>query len=184
MAQLGNTKGERGSLSPFLWIIFIVGIVLSSLLGSQDNSYAELFHSGGYAELKSGNFNEKGFFLHVLFSRLSYVVTVILLSTTSLRKLFLMLQPILLSLGIGVWIGAAVSEFGIKGIVLVLAGAFPHLLLYIFILRFLMMLLWDRTYYDKQFFIAVFVLMFMTIIGCLLESYVNPLIVAKILKIF
>ena len=181
MAQLSKSKGERSYLSLFLWIFLFVGIVLSAFLG---DSYEGLFQTGGIAAITSGNFNEKSFFMHVLFSRLIYMVAVILFSTTSLRRLFLILQPALLSLGMCVWIGAAISEFSIKGILLVLAGAFPHMLLYILILRFLIMVLWDRKQYDKQFFIAIFVLFFIAIIGCLLESYVNPLIVAKILKIF
>ena len=181
MAQMSTSNGERGYLSPFLWIFLFVGIVLSALVGDLGES---LLQSGGIAGITTGVFNKKGFFLHVLFSRLTYMTAVILLSTTSLRRLFLILQPALLSLGMGVWMGAAIGEFGIKGILLVLAGLFPHMLLYIFILRFLIIVLWDRTHYDKQFFIAIFVLFFMAIIGCLLESYVNPLIVAKILKIF
>ncbi len=184
MKQFNKSKGERGILSPFLWIFLVLGIVLTSLLGSGNSSYDNLFEKGGAEAIREGSFNEKSFFLHVLVCRLSYIVVVILLSTTSLRKLFLVLQPILLSLGIGAWIGTAVSEFGLKGILLVLGGAFPHMLVYILILRFLIMMLWDRTYYDKQFFIAVFVLLFMAIIGCLTESYVNPWIVAKILKLF
>ena len=181
--QINNTNGERGYLSPFLWLFLFAGILIASFAGD-GGAYTNLFQTGGISAIKAGNFSEKGFFIHVLFSRLSYIVVVILLSTTSLRKLILMLQPALLCLGIGGWIGVAISQFGIKGVLLVLAGAFPHMLLYVIILRFLIMLLWDRTYYDKQFFIAVFILIFMAILGCLLESYVNPVIVAKILKIF
>ncbi|MBQ8823295.1 MAG: stage II sporulation protein M [Lachnospiraceae bacterium] len=183
MKQTGNTQGERGYLSPFLWLFFIIGIVFSIFLSGRAEE--ELLFSGSrISTLRTGGFQEKGFFIHVLFSRLSYVVVVILLSTTSFRKIFLILQPILLSLGIGGWIGAAIAQFGIKGILLILAGMFPHMFLYILVLRFLLMLLWERTYYDKQFFIAICILLFMVIIGCLFESYVNPMIVAKVLKIF
>lgn len=183
MKQTGNTQGERGYLSPFLWLFLIIGIVLSVFLSKKAGE--DMFFSGSsISALRTGSFQEKGFFVHVLFSRLSYVVVVILLSTTSLRKIFLLMQPVLLSLGIGGWIGAAIAQFGIKGILLILAGMFPHMFLYILVLRFLLMVLWDRTYYDKQFFIAIFILMFVVIIGCLFESYVNPVIVAKVLKMF
>lgn len=184
MKQLNKSKGERSGLSLFLWIFLVVGIVISSLIENGDRSYDNLFESGGMEAIREGSFDEKSFFLHVLFSRLGYVVVVILLSTTSLRKLFLVLQPIFLSIGIGAWIGTAISEFGLKGIILVLGGAFPHMLVYILVLRFLIMMLWDRTYYDRHFFMAVMVLLFMVIMGCLAESYVNPWIVAKILNLF
>ena len=181
MAQFIKSKGERGYLSPFLWLFLILGILLSVFAG---DSYDGVFQGEVIGAISTGSFDEKTFFLQVLFSRLSYLVTIILLSTTSLGKLFLIMQPALLSLGVGVWIGVAVGEFGIKGVFLVLAGAFPHMLVYILILRFLLMLLWDRSYYDKQFFIAVFILFFIAIIGCILESYVNPVIVGKILEIY
>ena len=184
MERLNKSKRERGSLSLFLWFFFVVGMILSSVLEGVDTSDENLLQSECMEGLKSGSFDEKGFSLHVLLSRFTYLVVVILLSTTSLQKFFLILQPILLALGIGAWLGAAICEFGMMGIVLVLAGIFPHMLLYILVLRFLIMLLWDRTYYDKQFFVAIFVLIFMVIIGCLLESYVNPVVVAKILKLF
>ncbi len=183
MMQWNNTKGERGSLSPFLWLFFIVGIVLAFFVGD-DESYKGIFSAAGISSIKLGSFNGKSFLIHVLLSRLSYIVGVILLSTTSLRKLFLFLQPALLCLGIGGWIGVSISQFGIKGVLLVLAGAFPHMLVYLLVLHFLIMLLWERTYYDKQFFIAVLIIFFITTLGCLVESYVNPFVVAKILKIF
>lgn len=182
MRLTNDSDGERVRLSPFLWCFLFLGILLSAFAdgGSSDS----FFQTSILSAVKTGNYSVKGFFLHVLFLRLSYMVGILILSTTALKKFFLVLQPFLLCLGMGAWIGAAITGYGIKGIVLVLVGAFPHMLIYILVLRFLLMLLWDRTHYDKQFFIAVFILFFMVIIGCLFESYVNPIFVAKILKIF
>lgn len=181
MKNNGNAQGERGYLSPFLWLFLILGMILSFLLSGKEG-YDTLFAAGGISALRSGSFESRGFFIQVLFSRLSYVLIVIFLSTTSLRKIFLFLQPALLCVGIGGFVGAAILQFGIKGILLVFIGMFPHMFLYLLVMRFLLRVLWERIYYDKQFFIAIFILMFGVIIGCLFESYVNPLIVAKVLK--
>ncbi len=183
MKLSGNAQGERGYLSPFLWLFLIIGMGLSFFLSGKEG-YDTLFSTSGISALRSGSFGSREFFIQVLFSRISYVVVVVLLSTTSLRKLFLLMQPALYCLGIGGLMGAAIVQFGVKGLLLVLAGMFPHMLFYLLVLRFLLMLLWERTFFDKQFFIAIFILVFIVIIGCLLESYVNPVIVAKVLNLF
>lgn len=184
MRLLNRSNGERNSLSPFLWFFLLMGIVLSAIATGGEKSLETLFQNGGVMDLKAGSFNEKGFFMHVLFLRLSYMLGIIILSTTTLRKFFLLAQPAILCLGMGAWLGAAISQYGIKGILLVLAASFPHVLIYIVVIRFLLMVLWERTSYDKQFYIAIFILCFGVIIGCLFESYVNPMIVTKIINYF
>lgn len=183
MKSSDNAQGERGYLSPFLWLFLGLGMILSFFLTGKEG-YDTIFSTGGMRALRMGNFESRSFMMQILFSRLVYVGVVIFLSTTFLQKLFLRMQPILFCLGLGGLLGAAVMQFGIKGFLLVFVGMLPHMPVYLLVLYFLIQVLWERKYYDKQFFIAVFILLFLVIIGCVLESYVNPMIVAKVLKIF
>lgn len=183
MKSSDNARGERTYLSPFLWLFLVLGMILSFFLSGKEG-YAAIFSAGGMRALRMGSFESRSFLIQILFSRLAYVGVLILFSTTFLRKLFLRMQPVLFCLGVGGLVGAAIMQFGIKGILLVVAGMLPHMPVYLFVLYFLIQVLWERSYYDKQFFIAIFILLFLVTIGCVLESYVNPMIVAKVLKIF
>ncbi len=102
----------------------------------------------------------------------------------------------------GMMLTAVFIRFGIKGILLILAGIFPQQLL--FIPAGIMMLcwcyqncsflyypskyIWPKFHNKKQQYIrqglTLLWILGIVVIGCILECYVNPMLITDIIKIF
>lgn len=100
---------------------------------------------------------------------------------------------------VGFMLSAAIAKYGVKGILLVLGGVFPQYLFYfpVYVLYcYLTVHLRQRLNRDKAgngsergyiygaWLIAAVGLLLIFVMGIFLESYINPVILKKILKIF
>lgn len=161
-----------------------------------------IFNTSSINRLKYIEINDGKFMAYVLRQRLGGCLVLLILSTTALG--------LILTYGVVWWQGmitgmlitAAIIRYGIKGVLLVLGGMFPHQCL--LIPGGIMLLGWClENYYwfhrygkgaipyfrskRQQFFhqgILLLWILLVMLIGCVLESYVNPILISDLIKIF
>lgn len=156
-----------------------------------------------YIEIDSGRFLR-----YVLRHRVGESLALILLSTTALGLASVYVWVFWEGMLAGMTITAAIIRFGIKGLLLLLGTLFPHQLL--LIPAQVMLLGWCFENCSRARFagggvcgkggmastfesrrqrflrqgIALLWITIVILIGCILESYVNPMLVSDLVKIF
>lgn len=139
-------------------------------------------------------------FYFILRKRMGSVLMLAVLATTYLGVVACGAVVLWYGMCAGAFLGAAVIRYGIKGIFLMVVGMFPQYLLYVPAMMGL--LYWCRNIYRmiyldrscgwdgaKPFILPksilqLVVLVILFLIGCVLESFLNPLLVKGFLGIF
>lgn len=123
--------------------------------------------------------NKNGLFLYALKQRMGMAAFLALLSAAGAAGMGISLLLVWSGISAGVVLTVFSMRFGIKGLLLFLACILPQMLL--LIPGFLMLMDWcSRKLERKQLLLPLIVV----IMGCFLESYVNPYIFKVVLKIF
>lgn len=194
-------KGSGRWLILFLFG-FMVGIFVMNLWADQFLTESSILNETALARLKYLEVNKNSLLIYVLKKRIGAIWMIALLSTTFLGLVSVYGYTVWLGVSMGFLMSAFAIQFGMKGIVLFLISIFPQFLLYVPAMVWL--LLWGYRltiklyfpskdtsvqYYSKRqmmlrFLIQFFMIHGVVIIGCLLESYVNPNFITKFLKIF
>ena len=184
---------------PYLFLAgMLLGIVLvntgreilldkTGLLGEE-----ALYH------MKYMTIDTKALFWHVMGTRLKDIAILSVLSTTYLGLVVVCAQTVWYGAATGSFLAASVMRYGIKGVILAGTGIFPQYILYVPVL--LWFLVWCEQmcrgiYFEKSAFLMgrreiiikilqLVVIFIVVIIGCMLESYVNPILLKKLLKNF
>ncbi len=183
-------------VSLFLGILLLSG--LQELLIKETGVFGPQFLSS----LENSEIEENAFLAYVIRKRMKEYIMLGILSTTFLGiaavYFFIIWQGIIS----GMVLATVFVRFGLKGIILLVAGMFPHQLL--FIPATVMMLIWSYQncsifYYPgkytgpgyhhknqvfmRQGFLLIWILC-VVFIGCILECYVNPILLTDVAKIF
>ncbi len=184
-------------IGSFLAGVFIMNMGNEALLPENG-----LFSASSVNRLKYIEIDNNRFFQYVLKHRMGEGAVLILLSSTGIGVLSIYACIIFEGMLTGMTITAAIMRFGVKGLLLLLGGMFPHQLL--LIPAAIMLLGWCyencsrehnqgeyiSAYYGsrKQRFlrqgIGLLWIMTVILIGCILESYVNPILISDLVKIF
>jgi len=184
-------------LGSFLLGVFIMNMGNEALL--TDNG---IFSSTSMGRLRYIEVDSGKFFKYVLGHRMGEGAALLLLSCTGIGLAavyaFIIWQGVL----VGMTITAAIIRYGIKGLLLLIGGLFPHQLL--LIPAQIMLLGWcyenhakghpagryippyyrnGKKLYIKQMAELLWIVL-VIFIGCILESYVNPILVTDLVKIF
>lgn len=166
-------------------LCFLAGIVLANLLGSdsfQKNGtltryYLKQFQ---YADIRSPEL-----LWHVSCNRLIIFVALLVLGTIPKGKLVHILFVAWSGFAYGYFCVILLSAFGVKGLILCFLALFPQFLAYVPIYLGLVELSMHRREHSGwKGIAAVAFLLLVLVIGILLESYINPSILQKVLKIF
>lgn len=188
---------------PFLQI-FLVGISIG-ILGMSFGRSILLENTGLLDEytlynMKYMSVDGRALFYYVLRERLSCVVILVVLATTYLGLFLCVGVAFWYGMAAGAFLAAAVIRYGLKGILFAVVSVFPQYLIYVPVLFHL--LLWCETlcrgiYFQKNFrqekgnillkskyIMKLIVLLLLMIIGCILESFINPQLLSGLLKIF
>lgn len=197
---------ERNTVYRIWFYIFLTGFLMGILIMNLGSSFflneEGIFSAVSLNRLKYMEVDSHVFFQYVLRQRMKLFLFLGLVSTTCFGVVAAYVCIAWQGLLIGMLITAAVIRFGIRGILLVLAGIFPQQLL--LIPAAVMMLGWCYQnccflYYPskcawpvyrnrkKQYLHQAAVLLWIgavVLIGCILECYVNPILVSDIVKIF
>lgn len=177
---------------PF-FIGFLAGVFFLLLMGKRLLTGHGILGYGSLAELKYLTVNREKLFLYVMEIRWKTVILMIFLSVTVLGRLFCIACTAWYGFAFGSMLMAGCMAYRLKGMWFVLACQFPQILCYI--PAYILLCKISRQLYECRYLhridlsvkeIASHMLMIGTMVfaGCLLESYVNPLIVMKLLKIF
>lgn len=199
---------KRGKNSVYvLWFYlflgsFLLGVVAMNLGNNMFLSDNGIFSTTSMNRLKYIEIDSGSFFKYVLKHRMGEGVILIILSSTGIGLASLYICVAWQGMLAGMTITAAAMRFGMKGILLILGGIFPHQ--FLLIPAQIMLLGWcyencgrgrlfgkyTAPYYNsrkQQFFRQGLILLWIAVvilIGCILESYVNPILVSDLIKIF
>ena len=188
------------------WIVlflagFLMGMILVYMKSSVFTGDNGIFNEASMNRLKYMKIENSDFLCYVMVKRIKGFLLLGLLSTTCIGMLVSYGAAAWQGIMTGMIIAAAVARFGIKGLLLVIISFFPHQLL--LFPAGIMMLLWchhnysmfayagkkawsvgnGRVHCMRQLGMLLWILA-VVIIGCVLESYVNPLLISDIIKFF
>ena len=199
-------KSEKNRVYTFWLYLFFAGFLLGVIIMNMGNgillSEDGIFSTASINRLKYIEIDNGRFFKYVLKHRMGEGIALVLLSTTGLGVVSVYLFILWQGLLTGMTITAAIIRFGVRGFLLLLGGMFPHQLL--FIPAEIMLLGWcyescgggrfrERygslyTGSGKQRFLRQGIMLLwisiVILIGCILESYVNPILISDVVKIF
>lgn len=142
--------------------------------------------------------DSRALFWYVLCKRGKDFIALILMATTYLGLLFCGGMTVKYGFSIGFFLGTAVCRYGIKGILLSIVGIFPQYLCYV--PAMVMLLKWCEDIYRSIYFyhnitgqgkkslpgrVGKLALILMVLIfGCILECFVNPVLLKGFLQFF
>lgn len=184
--------------------IFAVGLFAGMLLMNFGKSF--LLENTGLLDeytlyhMKYMTVDSGALFYYVLRNRIGRVLVLAVLATTYLGLAVCIGAVFWYGMCAGAFLATAVIRYGLKGVLLVLAGVFPQYLVYVPAMIFL--LLWCHRIYrgiyldrtlgaggEKNFSLPKYLLQFACILfafiaGCVAESFLNPYLMMGLLKIF
>ena len=185
-------------LCPVLLLCFVGGIITVNIIDKEFLGGFGIFNTYFIEEFEYTDVRKDELFFFIFKERISILLWLLLFLITGwgcvAGGVFLAWQ----SYAAGFLMTAAVSSYGIKGILLICTAVFPHYLVYIplyisyfYISSFVKKRIKERTGQSlgnaKEWVIfsticLLFVCVFVT--GIFLESYTNPYLLKKTLKIF
>ena len=143
-----------------------------------------LFSEASLKELQGQLTGDAAGILFILKERLAIIYSMFLLATTSLGNIYVHLSVLWYGISSGLFLTIVLMRYGIRGILLLIAGMFPHYLIYVPAIILTLHISKDKRTINSKFVGQLLVITVVVIIGCILECYVNPAVVAKILKKF
>ena len=148
--------------------------------------------------MKYSTIDHSALFWYILRKRIKIMIILCVLSTTWLGMMAGYICSAWMGYSFGTLCMTAILRYGTKGVILILAGVFPQC--FIYLPATFLLLSWSRElcrvlYYEhgnpgdknpviRKKAIQYVVLMVIVVIGCVMESYINPGIVKGLLKVF
>lgn len=176
----------------------IIGIVLAYLQNVKFQGMGVWFGEEQLLELKYYTVEGNDYFWYVFLKRVKLLLIITLLSTTWMGVYAVLCALLWFGYSFGMLIASCLISFGIKGIFLMPAIVFPQCLLFAPVT-----LIWlkycnemsfnlyheradvkDRGEIIRQNLMQLLILFPFFIVSCLMEGYVNPIILLGFLKIF
>jgi len=187
---------------PYLFI-FIAGLIAG--IAVMNLGRALLLENTGLLDeytlyqMKYMTVDGNALFLYVLRERMKTVSLLAIMATTYLGLVVVGGMVIWYGMAAGMFLSAVVIRYGAKGVLFALTGVFPQYLLYVPAMIFL--LIWCEQLCRIIYFgeagpgenlrktmprrlLQLIIIIGVIVTGCMLESYVNPYFVSKLLKIF
>ena len=166
-------------------LCFLAGIVLANLFGTESfqkngtltRYYLKQFQ---YAEVRS-----QELLWHVGCNRMTIFLVLLVIGTITKGKLVHALFVAWSGFAYGYFCVLSISAFGMKGVLLCLLALFPQFLAYVPVyLGIVEFSVHRREHGGWKGLAAIAVLLLVLILGILLESYINPSILQKMLTFF
>lgn len=203
-------RPERKQSRLFVGLVaagFMLGLLLMNIGKKALLENTGLLSEYTLYEMKYSEIDSNAFFLYVIQKRAGAALALAVLSTTWLGLAATWTCAVWLGISFGMLLMASLIRYGLKGILLILVGVFPQILVYFPVA--MLLLQWSYEFCTVMYFpsraprsafggsepveksvlirkkAAHFLLLLgVVIIGCVLESYVNPKLVLNLLKIF
>lgn len=197
--KIQSTKETPNWLYPFLFG-FIFGILFIFVWGEGYLSEDGILGNSSIGRLQYIEISSGKLFIYAMKQRLSSILLIVLLSSTFFGIIAIYTYIGWIGFSTGILFTVAATRFGAKGIIFILAGIFPHYIIYIPI--FILLINWcyelcTKLYFPERcfgsiygskkqlllrFIIRVMLIILVAIIGVFLESYVNSYIIVKFMK--
>lgn len=197
----GTKKGK--AMGRIMTAGFILGMLFVDVGKEAFLEHRGILNEYTLYDMKYAVINKNAFLGYVLQKRLGVVMILAVLSTTWLGMAVTWTCAAWLGISFGMLVMTAILRYGLKGVLLVGTGIFPQALLYFPASLFLLQ--WCREfcttiYYPERVqmggegagrkrllqkkMVQFAGVLGVVIMGCFLESYVNPTLVSNLLKIF
>lgn len=180
--RVNREKGTGLSYLSLFLIVFFLVLLGSILFGEEYIKYSKVLDKNSLQIWKLEGGESKALLLYVLKERLWVIPLMFLLATTYLAKMTGFVFVLWYGVSLGIVTGISLLRFGFVGIFLVLMAGMPHYLLYIPIFIFVLRMNGRQRVVCRKFYLQLFLLELMVLIGCILESYVNPILLKKIIN--
>lgn len=181
---------------------FLAGIFLINIGRNSFFAELELFNVSSLTRLRYLEIDKNAFLQYVLRERMENVLVMCLLATTYIGGAAVPVYAFYMGTMAGIFLSAASMRYGLRGIVLVMVGILPQY--FLLVPACIMLMNWcyrlNMALYHtervkegiygtrKQYLLRkipqLFVIVGVVIIGSVLESYVNPVLLSNFLKIF
>lgn len=171
---------------------FLIGIFLANLSEKELMTSYGILNTYFLGQYSYRVINYDSLFCHILFERLKAAVLLLLLGKVLEPKWFLTLVESTAALILGFLMSAAIANLGIKGILVTSMGLFPQWIFYLSALFTYALYLKENNYAltgggngIKIISVHMGVLLILCLLmfaGMITESYLNPVILKKILK--
>jgi len=198
--QFGVKRIRTGRI-PYL-PLFIVGLMLGTIV--MNAGKALLLEGTGLLDeytlyqMKYMTVDSNALFVYVLGQRMKVAAILVIMATTYLGLIVSGGVVFWYGMSTGMFLSAVVIRYGLKGILFALIGIFPQFLFYVPAVVILIVWCEDtcRSIYFRggitdgirrllpKKLLQLLIIVSIMAAGCILESYVNPYFVSKLLKIF
>ncbi len=181
---------------------FILGIIVTNICRNYFLGDMDLLNAASLSRMKYLEIDKNAFFVYAIRERMGTTLILCLVATTYIGILLVSMYAVWLGVMSGVFLSIAAIRYGIKGILLVLAGILPQYIL--FVPACIMLMNWcyqicagmyfphkvfesgygnHKQYYLKKL-MQLFIILGVVMAGSMVESYVNPILLTSFLKIF
>lgn len=175
---------NRIGLSNIYVMSMVLAMIFFAFFKREFLEKTSLFGYQMLSEIDSRLLESSPQYLFLVTTRVRVILFLFILSTTSIGNLYVYLCVIRYGICSGMFFTIVIMRYGLKGILLLVAGMFPHYLIYVPAFILTMHLAREKRKVNGRFLFQLFAIICVVIIGCLLECYVNPNVVSKILKKF
>lgn len=190
---------EKVSFGMVFLVAFVAGILTMNFGKSILLENTGLLDENMLRQMEQAFPDSNALFVFILRKRLSFIAVMVLVATTYLGIGACVVVDLWYGFSVGAFLSAAVLRYGFKGIVLVAAGSLPQYLFYAPV--FYALLIWcDKTcrmiyckgrYYGEDTktpilfgrVLPLVIILVGTIVGCILESFLNPGILKGFIKL-
>lgn len=178
---------------------FLFGIIITNLIGKNYVEEMGILSDYFIQRYRYASIKNTDLFFYILKKRILVMAGIWAMGFSALGVISVWIFVGWFGVSLGILLTASVIRFGLGGLLFSLGALLPHYLVYIPVLIILIGKVYDtciRIYYPKkveecidkkkiyiEYIVFFILLMSVCIIGVLLESYVNPIIFKKILRI-
>ena len=181
---------------------FILGIIVTNICRNYFLGDMDLLNAASLSRMKYLEINKNAFFVYAIRERMSSTLILCLVATTYIGIILISMYAVSLGIMSGVFLSIAAIRYGIKGILLVLAGILPQYIL--LVPACIMLMNWcyqictgmyfphkafdtgygnPKQYYIKKL-LQLIIIIGIVFAGSMVESYVNPILLTSFLKLF
>jgi len=201
--KLLKIKLQKLTMVQISILLIIVGLFFGILFANllQPFYYEKMtyFHNHVFSDIVRENIDYSGLFFYVAGKNFREFIVFWLLCITILGIPYMIFKLLIFGFTTGFFISSIAMQYGMKGILLILAYIFPHSLVYIPVIILSLYngyRLCKTIYYEntghlgiiiKQLKSYIFLLIFLTVLlllGSFLEAYVGSFFLKKILVLF
>ncbi len=184
IGRFQKLKGKEFSLLSAFVISLTVTMMFCVINKSERLFQSEVLAPETLSLLKFRGYSKGTLFLYIIQKRIWIIPFLFLMSTTYLAAPMVYGTIVGYGIALGSILSIALLRYGGKGVLLLLLCSFPQYIFYLpaWIVTFRLSV--SRRITERRFFLQLFVLEMVVLIGCFFESFINSMILSKVIKIF